>query len=125
MVTLGSHGCDRGIECVDVCTDDVLPESECETMRTSRQFEYVLKCGTNLQPKRDRLTKLQITSIERRCTLVSISIYQYRSVHRLHSVETMVLKMHQHQWVNNNWTNLDNSLVPNVTHSSPLTAVNR
>ena len=52
IVTLGSHGCDRGIECVEIlCIDDVLPESECETIRTSRQFEYVLKWGTNLQPK--------------------------------------------------------------------------
>lgn len=44
IVTLGSQGCDRGIECVEIlCIDDVLPESECETIRTSRQFEYVLK----------------------------------------------------------------------------------
>lgn len=50
MVTLGSHGCDRGNVGI-LCIDDVLPESECETIRTSRQFEYVLKCGTNLQPK--------------------------------------------------------------------------
>lgn len=51
MVTLGSHGCDLGMDCDEIlCIDDVLPESECDTIRISRQFEYVLKCGTNLQP---------------------------------------------------------------------------
>lgn len=57
MVTLGSHGCDRGMEC-ELCIDDVLPESECETIRISRQLEYVLKCGTNLQPEQQYILTL-------------------------------------------------------------------
>lgn len=40
IVTFGSHGCGRGTDCAEaVCFADVLPESECETIRISRQFE--------------------------------------------------------------------------------------
>lgn len=48
MITFGSNGCDRVVACVIFEIDDVLPASECDTIRISRQFEYVLKCGTNL-----------------------------------------------------------------------------
>lgn len=71
IVTLGSHGCDRGSVGI-LCIDEVLPESECVTIRTSRQFEYVLKCGTNLQPTVCIGVELQFHSVHKlwKCTLI-------------------------------------------------------
>lgn len=52
-ITLGSHGCDFGAELkpIDELPDEPFEfESDRETMRTSRQFEYVSKCGINFDP---------------------------------------------------------------------------